>query len=138
MRFRSALAAVVVLATLALVTGCGGGGSSTSSSSSQADTSEASTGSSATKTPAIKVGFFNPGVGSGYIDPYASQAAEAAVEYVNNELGGVDGHPLEIEVCNAENTPESQASCGQKLFAAKPTVVTGTQFVYPTGLYQAQ
>ncbi|MCZ7526517.1 MAG: ABC transporter substrate-binding protein [Acidimicrobiia bacterium] len=47
--------------------------------------------------------------------PEIREAAEAAVEYVNNELGGVGGRPLALEICTTLGTPESAASCANEL-----------------------
>ena len=44
----------------------------------------------------------------------ARPAAEAAAGYINTELGGVDGHPVEIVICGAGDTPESALACAQE------------------------
>ncbi len=44
----------------------------------------------------------------------ARRAAEAAVAYINAELGGVDGHPLELEVCTSGDGPEGAVACAQQ------------------------
>lgn len=45
----------------------------------------------------------------------ARVAAEAGVDYVNAELSGVDGHPVELEVCLAGDSPESAVACAERL-----------------------
>lgn len=44
----------------------------------------------------------------------ARRAAEAAVAYINAELGGVDGHPLELELCTSGDGPEGAVACAQQ------------------------
>lgn len=58
--------------------------------------------------------------------PEAYQASQAAVDYVNDYLGGINGHPIKLEECsNATNTPESSATCANQLVAKDPTLVLG-------------
>lgn len=44
----------------------------------------------------------------------ARQAAQAGIAYVNAERGGIDGHPVELDVCEAGDSPESAVSCAQR------------------------
>ena len=44
----------------------------------------------------------------------ATDGAKLAVKYVNEELGGVDGHPIELASCFTSTTEEQGQSCGQK------------------------
>ena len=67
----------------------------------------------ATGTP-ITIGMINQEntpVGS---FPELSQAVQAAVEFVNNELGGIDGHPIRLEVCNTKFSAEGSTACAQQ------------------------
>jgi branched-chain amino acid transport system substrate-binding protein len=62
--------------------------------------------------------------------PAATEGAEAAVKYVNEHLGGIDGHPLALHSCFvAENEQEGNA-CGLELVndADVQTVLYGTLF----------
>jgi len=43
------------------------------------------------------------------------EAMEAATEYVNNDLGGVDGRPLELTVCTTDASPEAAALCATEM-----------------------
>ncbi|MQA85642.1 MAG: ABC transporter substrate-binding protein [Streptosporangiales bacterium] len=47
--------------------------------------------------------------------PEATQGAESAVRYVNAELGGIDGHPLELHTCFIKQAEEEGQKCGQQL-----------------------
>ncbi len=44
----------------------------------------------------------------------ARRAAEATVAYINAELGGVNGHPLELVVCTSGDGPEGAVACAQQ------------------------
>ena len=46
--------------------------------------------------------------------PEMRAAAEAVVAYFNAELGGIDGHPVEIDICGAGDGPESHLACAQR------------------------
>ncbi len=50
--------------------------------------------------------------------PEMRAAAEAVVAYFNAELGGIDGHPVEIDVCGAGDGPESHVACAQRFVNA--------------------
>lgn len=67
--------------------------------------------------------------------PEFSNAFRAAAAYVNAELGGIGGRPVELEVCLSVASPESSQTCAQEL-ASKDVdlVVLGLDlFVdYPT------
>jgi branched-chain amino acid transport system substrate-binding protein len=56
--------------------------------------------------------------------PENREAAEAAVEYVNQELGGVDGRPFELIVEITDATPESASAAANALLEQDPVVVT--------------
>ncbi|QMW66951.1 ABC transporter substrate-binding protein [Mumia sp. ZJ1417] len=58
----------------------------------------------------IKVGFLNPS-GGPVPQPGADTGAEAAVDYINGELGGINGGPLEVISCDTDTTPEKAQSC---------------------------
>jgi branched-chain amino acid transport system substrate-binding protein len=54
---------------------------------------------------------------------------EAAVDYINQELGGVSGHPLKVDECKTDVTPESAVNCANE-FVSKNVVmaVQGVDF----------
>lgn len=66
----------------------------------------------------IKVGLFNPSKGP------ATQAGvttgkNAAIEYINNQIGGIAGRPIEVVDCGIDNTsPESTISCANQFVQA--------------------
>ena len=62
----------------------------------------------------IVIGWTNQQGGPADPSPYATDGAKLAVKYVNEELGGVDGHPIELASCFTSTTEEQGQSCGQK------------------------
>ena len=40
--------------------------------------------------------------------PEARQGSIAAVDYVNNYLGGINGHPIVIDECTGDGTPATR------------------------------
>ena len=66
--------------------------------------------------------------------PELSQAVQAAIEFVNEELGGVDGHPLELEVCNTNFSTEGSTACAQQFVEAGVPAVLGGIDVFGTAV----
>ncbi|MRK00463.1 ABC transporter substrate-binding protein [Aeromicrobium sp. S22] len=60
--------------------------------------------------------------------PSATDGAEAAVEYVNKNLGGIDGHPLKLKTCYVVENEQDGNACGLKLVNDKAvkTVLFGS------------
>ena len=54
--------------------------------------------------------------------PEIRQGFESGMNYVNEELGGINGHPVRIESCNLDVTPESSVNCANE-FVEKRVVV---------------
>ena len=93
--------------------------SSTAATSTDAteDTGAGSSAGSSAAGPAegepIKIGWSNVDEGpSGF--PGYTEGARIAVEYINNELGGVDGRPLELVTCSQIGDEASATQCGQQ------------------------
>ncbi len=98
--------AAIVLSAVALVlSACG----SDTDDGESADAADTPAGAELTGPP-VRVGFLNPS-GGAVPQPGADTGAEAAVEYVNGELGGIGGRPLEMVSCDTDTTPESATSC---------------------------
>jgi branched-chain amino acid transport system substrate-binding protein len=129
--------AVGVLALTIAVAACG---SSSNKSSSGTATSAAQSSSSSTdlgnaagiyskftggsvgkadssKAPVV-VGFVNDEGGIPSF-PEGSVAAQAAAKFVNDNLGGVDGHPLQLVVCKVAGSEEQGQGCAQKFLGDK-------------------
>jgi branched-chain amino acid transport system substrate-binding protein len=57
--------------------------------------------------------------------PEVREAAQAAVDHVNDDLGGVNGRRIRLEVCRTAGTPESSAACANQLVGKRPVAVLG-------------
>jgi len=73
----------------------------------------------------IKLGMVNQENTAAGSYPELSQAVQAAVAFVNDQLGGVDGRPIEVEVCNTEFSAEGSTACGQRFVEAEAPAVLG-------------
>ena len=125
------VSAVVLLALTAAA--CSSSGSSGSSGSSSTPTSGSTTAAAstfsfgtakkATGTPYV-FGMINDETGA-VTFPEARQGAIAAVNYVNNYLNGINGHPIQIDACTGDGTPATAARCANQLVAAHPLAILG-------------
>lgn len=86
------------------------------------------------KGSAIKIGFLNP-EGPVINFPEYRISAQAAVDYINKELGGIGGNPatgkpgkpIKLEVCKYNAlVPAELPGCANKLAAKKPLLVFAT------------
>jgi len=57
--------------------------------------------------------------------PETRRAAQAAVAYVNEDLGGVEGRPLQLRTCRTDGSPEASQACARQLLAARPLAIIG-------------
>jgi branched-chain amino acid transport system substrate-binding protein len=73
----------------------------------------------------VQVGWLNQQGGASAVGPLATAGAQAAVKYVNEQLGGVDGHPLKLVTCFIANTDAEGGTCGQQFAADKSIDVIG-------------
>ena len=67
----------------------------------------------------VDIGFLNQQGGASAIGPLATNGAQTAVTYINDQLGGVDGHPLKLVTCFIANTDAEGTTCGQQFAADK-------------------
>ena len=122
------------------------------------DKSSTSKGTSDTKAPTVsndwalaytggKAGKANPNLSPiviGYVNeeggvpafPEATQGFNAAVQYVNDELGGIQGHPIKVEKCFVVANEDGQ-KCGTQLANDDKVklVITGVTTVGNQALY---
>jgi branched-chain amino acid transport system substrate-binding protein len=66
--------------------------------------------------------------------PELSRGVQAAIEFVNSQLGGLDGRPLQLEVCNTNFSAEGSTACGQQFVAQGVPVVLGGIDVFGNGI----
>jgi branched-chain amino acid transport system substrate-binding protein len=63
----------------------------------------------------IYIGWLNQQGGQTEIGAAATDGADLAVKVVNDELGGIDGHPVALKKCFIRNAEEEGTTCGQRL-----------------------
>jgi branched-chain amino acid transport system substrate-binding protein len=87
-------------------------------------------GAAKSDLPAVTIGWVNV-EGSAAGAPEATKGAQAAVNYVNKELGGIGGHPLALHVCKISSAEEEGQRCGQEMLndSAVSAVAFGNVFV---------
>ncbi|MBO0869121.1 MAG: ABC transporter substrate-binding protein, partial [Micromonosporaceae bacterium] len=149
------IAFVIVLAAA----GCGGGGNSGTGTGAAPAVSavsgvggagaqsvtdyvkytEGKAGKADASLPPVTIGWVNQQGGQTEIGHFATSGAELAVKYANAELGGVGGHPVQLNTCFIASAEEEGTTCGQKLVADKSVsviaeggVAIGNQSLYST------
>jgi branched-chain amino acid transport system substrate-binding protein len=133
---RPGLLSVAAFAAIGLMTaGCSSGSSGSSGGSSAS--AAPSSGSAAPPASGAVFGTPKKATGSPYVFgmindetgavtfPEARQGAIAAENYVNNYLGGINGHPIKIDSCTGDGTPATAARCANQLVAAHPVAILG-------------
>lgn len=125
MRTSKVAAGVLLAALLAVSSACG---------SDKAESGKPPTTPSASGTPAdsskdpVTVGFHNLEGGAISLAD-VRLGFEAGVKYVNQELGGVNGHPLAFINCKTDGTPESSTNCANTFVEKKAVLaVQGADF----------
>lgn len=73
--------------------------------------------------PSIKVGFMNIDSGPVAATPELHQATDAAIEFINTELGGVDGRPIEIVFCETDLGVDKATACARKMVEERVVAV---------------
>ena len=124
-----ALLAAVTIAGLAACSSSNASTSSTSSSGSDSSAPAASgsasalsttglsqflPGKKATGTP-VKVGLINNEGSSASASPNVGDAAVAAAQYANDELGGIAGHPIQVIRCAEQEDTASATACANQM-----------------------
>jgi branched-chain amino acid transport system substrate-binding protein len=73
----------------------------------------------------VTVGFVSDGKSDAIDNTPEIKAAQAAVSYANNYLGGLAGHKIALNVCETKQTPSGATDCATNMVQAKvPVVVT--------------
>ncbi len=118
------LTAVAVVAVGASIAGCSGSKSNASAGS----TSSAPSAPVSTLPPPhgdpIVLAMITQESGPAAL-PDSRLAAEAAVKYVNTELGGAAGRPLKLESCVTDGSPEQSSACANQLLEKQPVAFVG-------------
>ncbi|MCU0310303.1 MAG: ABC transporter substrate-binding protein [Acidimicrobiales bacterium] len=66
--------------------------------------------------------------------PELSLAVQAGIEFINEQMGGVDGRPLVLDVCNTEFSAEGSTSCAQTFVEEEVPAVLGGIDVFGNGI----
>ena len=66
--------------------------------------------------------------------PELSKAAQAALDFINENLDGVDGRPIELDVCNTKFSTEGSTTCGQQFVDDEVPAVLGGIDVFGNGV----
>ena len=87
----------------------------------------------------VYIGFVNQQGGPTAVGLLATAGAQMAVNYANAELGGIDGHPIQLVTCFIASAEEEGTVCAQKFLANKKIdvvelggVAIGVQSFYST------
>jgi branched-chain amino acid transport system substrate-binding protein len=133
-RSRSRRWSAIAVALVALIAaGCGssskdsgGGGGSNASTTTTSDlTAALGTPNAATGTP-IKIGFVSDGKSEAIDNSAETPGGQAAAKYVNEYLGGIAGHRIELDTCETKQTPAGAQDCVTQFINDKvPVVVNG-------------
>jgi branched-chain amino acid transport system substrate-binding protein len=103
-------------------TGVGGSGGVTSSASGSASPDALGSPKVAAGDP-ISIGFVYDGVSDAADYTGLLTGAKAAVQYVNQYLGGIAGHPIKLDACSTQQNPAQAANCVTKLANDKVSAV---------------
>jgi branched-chain amino acid transport system substrate-binding protein len=139
---RARAAALAIVITAAMVAACGGdddngGGAATTGASTGAAAAKPSTSASGgagkksvtdyqayvggkpgkadSSKSTVYIGWVNQQGGQQEIGAAATDGADLAVKLVNEQLGGIDGHPVALKKCFIRNAEEEGTTCGQRL-----------------------
>jgi branched-chain amino acid transport system substrate-binding protein len=101
--------------TAAQEEGDGSGGAGADSVTDYVDYIGGTAGKADPSKSTIYIGWLNQEGGQQEIGAAATDGADLAVKVVNEELGGIDGHPVALKKCFIRNAEEEGTTCGQKL-----------------------
>ncbi|WP_405136545.1 ABC transporter substrate-binding protein [Nocardia sp. NBC_01388] len=107
------LAAVLTVTTVAAC----GSSSDNSAGTSNVDTAVLGTANVATGEP-VTIGFISEGKAATYDTSAELSAARVAVDYINNYLGGLRGHKVELKTCESKGSPAAATDCANQMIGA--------------------
>ena len=129
----SAGASIAMLTGVLVLAACGSSGSPTSSNSSSTPAGTATTAGTgnyhpvsdyaayvggsgkadSSKTP-IDIGIVNQQGGQADIAPEWTDGTNLAAQFINNQAGGIDGHPVKLVTCTIPDTTSAAQQCGEE------------------------
>ena len=139
-RGRNLVGFVVAAACLTTLVACGDdsgsssattGGAATTGAGSATTGGAATTAAGAATTAAgvkatgepIVIGIYTPADNPSFTAPELIDGAEAATDYVNNQLGGIGGRPIQLESCTTDYTAPRLTACANELFQKQPLII---------------
>jgi branched-chain amino acid transport system substrate-binding protein len=114
----------MVIVAILVVASCSSSGSTASGPGTTTNVALLGPTNAATGSP-VKLGYITEGKTASEDTTGGEAAANAAAKYVNEHLGGIHGHPIELEICHTQLTPAGSADCANQMIAAKVPVVLG-------------
>jgi branched-chain amino acid transport system substrate-binding protein len=123
--------------TTAATTPAASGGDSAATAKVAVDYVGGTAGAADTSKPPVTIGYINDQGGVAGT-PEGSEAAQAAVDYVNGQLGGIDGHPLALKTCLIVSGAEQGQQCAQKMLGdtSVKEVIVGQDAVGGDAIYR--
>ena len=82
----------------------------------------------------VRIGMINTDTGAAATFPEIALGAQIGVDWLNAELGGVGGHPIELLECDAQFSATGSQSCGQQMVNDGVPVVLGGIDVFGDGI----
>ena len=82
-----------------------------------------SSGAADSSKAPITIGWVNQQGGPTDVGPGSTKGADLAVKYLNEKLGGIDGHPVKLFKCFISTSEEQGQTCGQKMVNNKDVKV---------------
>jgi len=141
---RAAWCAALCVAVAALLAACGSSsgdsGSTSGAGASGAGTSDTTASGGGASTTAAKptgkpIVVYSVTDASGIpFSPALQQfhvAAKAAADYVNEQLGGVDGRPIKVVTCDSKADPAATAACASQAVQDDAVATTGLANLWP-------
>lgn len=135
----SAATSSAAAGTTSTAAGTGSGGAGAAAVTDYLKYVDGKAGKANASLPPVTIGWINQQGGQQAIGPLATAGAQMAVKYINAELGGVDGHPVQLKTCFITSAEEEGKTCAQQLLADKSVqvidegaVAIGIQSFYST------
>ena len=133
--FRTAAAIVAVTGTAALATACGSSSSSSSNGSGGSSNASATTNTKLTGKPVVLYDITDTS-GAGSISAVLQQfpvAEQAAVDHINNDLGGLDGRPFKLVKCDSQADPAATTACANSAVQGGAFAKIGLSVLWDNG-----
>ncbi len=122
MRLRTGVLVATVACFGLALTGCAGGSTGTPTESTEA-ADPLGTPNAASGDPIV---FGTLDLASGPVTfPEVLAAQQAAVEYVNAYLGGINGQPIKLVTCETDGAPATSQRCANQILDQEPVAIVG-------------